>query len=120
MFAALAERKILEALARGEFDGLPGAGRPLEFDEDRLVSDEVRIAYRILKNAGCVPPEVALLREVRSPEQTLAAGLDGEARHRVLRKLQALSLAMAESESRRQRAQQAEAKYHARIVDRLA
>jgi len=49
----LAERRIEEAIARGEFDDLPGAGRPLELDDlDPLVPEELRLACRILKNAG--------------------------------------------------------------------
>jgi hypothetical protein len=49
----LAERKIEEAIARGEFDDLPGAGRPLELDDiDPLIPEELRLVYRILKNAG--------------------------------------------------------------------
>jgi len=49
----LAERKIEEAIERGEFDDLPGAGRPLDLDDlDPLLPEELRMAYRILKNAG--------------------------------------------------------------------
>ena len=49
----IAERKIEEAIARGDFDNLPGAGRPLDLDdEDPLWPEEVRMAKRILKNAG--------------------------------------------------------------------
>ena len=49
----IAERKIEEALARGEFDNLPGAGRPLNLDDiDPLLPEELRMAFRILKNAG--------------------------------------------------------------------
>ena len=49
----LAERKIDEAIARGEFDNLPGQGRPLDLeDEDPLAPPEVRMAKRILRNAG--------------------------------------------------------------------
>ena len=54
----LAERRIEEAIARGEFDDLPGAGRPLDLDdEDPLLPEELRLAYPILKNAGCLPAE---------------------------------------------------------------
>ena len=50
---SLAERRIDEAVARGEFDNLPGAGRPLDLDdEDPLWPEEVRMAKRILRNAG--------------------------------------------------------------------
>jgi hypothetical protein len=58
MFDQIAERKIAEALARGELDHLPGEGRPLELDDDALVPEDLRLAYRILKNAGFAPSEV--------------------------------------------------------------
>jgi len=67
MFAAfddLIERRIDEARRQGAFDDLPGSGRPLELDDDRLVPEELRVAYRILRNAGFVPPEVEALRDV--------------------------------------------------------
>jgi hypothetical protein len=67
MFAAfddLIERRIDEARRRGAFDDLPGSGRPLELDDDRLVPEELRVAWRILKNAGFVPPEVEALRDI--------------------------------------------------------
>ena len=48
----LAERKIAEAVSRGEFDDLPGAGRPLDLQDDALVREDERLASRILKNAG--------------------------------------------------------------------
>jgi hypothetical protein len=53
----LAEKKIEDAVARGEFDDLPGAGRPLELDDDALVPEEMRMAHRILKNADVPLPE---------------------------------------------------------------
>jgi hypothetical protein len=73
---ALAERRIEEAIARGELDELPGAGRPLELDDDRLVPEELRLAYRILKNAGYVPPEVEDLREIAELERLVREGCD--------------------------------------------
>jgi hypothetical protein len=61
---ALVERRIEAAIARGELDNLPGAGRPMDLDDDPLVPDELRVAYRLLKNAGYVPPELAQWAEV--------------------------------------------------------
>jgi hypothetical protein len=63
-FDDLIERRIDEARRRGAFDDLPGCGRPLELDDDRLVPEELRVAWRILKNAGFVPPEVEALRDI--------------------------------------------------------
>ncbi|GAB4472475.1 MAG: DUF1992 domain-containing protein [Burkholderiaceae bacterium] len=61
---ALIERRIAEAMARGDFDGLPGAGRPLALDDDPLVAEADRVAHRILKNAGLIPPELEQIAEV--------------------------------------------------------
>jgi len=61
---ALIERRIKAAISRGEFDNLPGAGRPLALDDDLLVPVELRAAYRLLRNAGFVPPELTQVAEV--------------------------------------------------------
>ncbi|HLS85541.1 MAG TPA: DnaJ family domain-containing protein [Burkholderiales bacterium] len=52
IFDLLAEKKIRAAAERGELDDLPGAGRPLELDDDTLVPEDLRMASRILRNAG--------------------------------------------------------------------
>jgi hypothetical protein len=84
----LAEKKIAEAIERGELDDLPGAGRPLELEDDALVPEELRLAYRILKNAGYVPPEVGALNEIAELERFVAAGeADAEAHSKALRRL---------------------------------
>src|SRR5688572_33108412 len=59
MLDFIAEQRIAEAIANGDFDDLPGAGKPLELDDDALIPEELRLAYRILKNAGYVPAEAA-------------------------------------------------------------
>jgi hypothetical protein len=51
LLEALAEKKIADAVARGELDDLPGAGRPLDLEEDSLIPEDFRMANRILKNA---------------------------------------------------------------------
>ena len=58
----IAEERIAKAIARGEFDNLPGQGRPLNLDdEDPLWPEEVRMARRILKNS-CLDDPAAELR----------------------------------------------------------
>ncbi len=58
-----AERHIRDAQQQGEFDNLPGSGEPLRLDDDAHVPPELRAAYRLLKNAGCLPPELAQRKE---------------------------------------------------------
>lgn len=58
-----AERHIRDAQNRGDFDALPGSGEPLILDDDVHVSPELRAGYRLLKNAGCLPPELEQRKE---------------------------------------------------------
>ncbi len=54
----IAERRIVKAIDNGELDDLPGKGKPLELDDDSMVPEHLRVGYRILKNAGYIPPEL--------------------------------------------------------------
>ena len=67
----LAEARIQEAIQRDELRGLPGEGQPLRLEDDSAIPEELRAAYRLLKNAGFLPPELQLRREVREAEQLL-------------------------------------------------
>ena len=59
----IAERRIEEAVRDGVFSDLPGAGKPLDFEES-FVPEDLRLAYRVLKNAGFAPPEIELKKEI--------------------------------------------------------
>jgi Domain of unknown function (DUF1992) len=81
----IAEEKIRDAMRAGAFDNLPGAGRPLALDDDALIPEDLRMAYRILKNAGCVPPEIEARKEAATLRKLVAAAADGAALWRSLR-----------------------------------
>ena len=94
MFDEIAERKIAEAIARGELNDLPGEGKPLQLDDDANVPEDLRVAYRILKNAGYVPPEVDSLREIGQLERLIEEkSVDDPAKARLLRKIALLRTA---------------------------
>ena len=57
-FEKIVEERILKAQKRGEFENLPGAGKPLVFEDNRFISEELRLAYKILKNADFLPVEI--------------------------------------------------------------
>jgi hypothetical protein len=63
-FSKIAENRILEALEAGEFDNLEGRGKPLQFEDESHIPPELRMAYKILKNADCLPPELNLRQEI--------------------------------------------------------
>jgi hypothetical protein len=86
-FQKIAERRIVEAIREGAFDNLPGAGKPLKLEDDSHVPEDLRIAYKILKNAGYVPPEVALRKEIAKAEDLLEGMEDTKVKYRQFKKL---------------------------------
>ena len=86
-FQKIAERRIVEAIREGAFDDLPGAGQPLKLEDDSHLPEDLRIVFKILKNAGFVPPEVALQKEIATLEDVLAGMEDTRAKYRQLKKL---------------------------------
>jgi hypothetical protein len=60
----IAEQKLAAAARDGAFDNLPGAGRPLPPDPAADAPVELRLAMRVLKNAGYIPPEIETRREM--------------------------------------------------------
>ena len=78
----LAEQRIEDAMRDGAFDNLPGAGKPLALDDDLLVPEEARVAYRVLKNAGLVPPELETRREIADLHRLVASATAHEEQRR--------------------------------------
>ena len=67
----MAEQRILEAQRNGEFDNLPGKGKPLELEDLSWVPQDLRIGYKVLKNAHVLPPEAELLKDIHTLEDLL-------------------------------------------------
>lgn len=94
----MAEARIQEAVDRGELDNLPGAGKPLPPDDmNPLVPEALRMAYRVLKNAGFIPPELSLEQEVRHLAQVFAATDDLHQGQRRRERLELLRLRLGEA-----------------------
>lgn len=114
----LADAHIEAAAERGEFDNLPGAGKPLAPDEARHVPAELRAGYLLLKNAGFVPPEIQAQRDIRAVEDLLATAeprsSDAE---RLIRRLRWLETRL--QSSRRGRALIQHGQYGDRVRQRL-
>lgn len=83
----IAERRILEALKKGDFDNLPGQGQPLDLKDDSHIPEELRLAYKILKNADCLPPELEARKEIRQMEDLLESIPDEKERYRLIKKI---------------------------------
>src|SRR5262245_9222878 len=63
---SLIEQIIREAMEKGEFDNLPGKGKPLDLEAYFATPEDVRLGYSVLKSAGCLPLEVELQKEIES------------------------------------------------------
>jgi len=86
-FDKIVEERIRKAQLSGDFDDLPGQGKPLRFEDDRFIPEELRLAYKILKNAGCIPPEIELKKEIHRTEDLLGAMEDTAERYRMIKRL---------------------------------
>jgi DnaJ family protein C protein 28 len=60
------ERQIIEAQERGEFDDLPGKGKPLDLTENPFADPEWRVAYKILQDNDFTLDWIELGKEIRA------------------------------------------------------
>ncbi|UZP66550.1 DUF1992 domain-containing protein [Desulfovibrio mangrovi] len=96
IIATIAEQRIAEATEKGAFEQLPGAGRPLELEDDSMVPPDLRMAYKVLKNAGYLPPEAQDMKDATTIIEMLQGNVDEQTRYRQMQKLQAIFFRMKE------------------------
>ncbi|MFT3958236.1 MAG: DUF1992 domain-containing protein [Desulfovibrio sp.] len=115
----VAERRIEEALSQGAFDNLPGAGKPLEIEDLSHVPEDMRMAYKILRNAGCLPPELEERKELNRLVDLLEHCEDEQER---VRQMQRVRFMITRAKMRFQRPMQIEQDdpYYDRLLDRLS
>ena len=87
-FDRIVEAMIKEAMERGEFDNLPGQGKPIDLTEYFETPEEVRLAHSMLKNAGMTSREVDLLKEIAELKQLHGAFLDEKKKQEIEQKIQ--------------------------------
>ena len=119
LFDSLVEEKIRQAQEAGEFDNLSGQGKPLELDEDSLVPTELRACYRILKNAGYVPQEVTLRKEIHSVQQLIEISSDEKEKSQYKNRLQLLLIKL-EAASPERRNLLTSNEYNSLLKDKLS
>ena len=85
----IAEEKIREAQDNGFFDYLPGKGAPIIYEDDSGIPEELRMAYKILKNSSCLPPELQERKDISSLAEMLEHCEDEQTRVRQMHKLRA-------------------------------
>ena len=114
----IAEERIREAIERGEFDDLPGKGQPLNLEDDSHLPTDLRLAYKILKNANCLPPELELRKEIRTTEALLAGIQDTQEKYKQMKKLNYLVMKLNMTR-RGSIALEENQLYYERVVDKM-
>lgn len=90
-FEQIAERKIALAIERGELDNLKCKGLPITLDDDCQVPEELRMGFRILKNAGICPMEIQVLNEINKLKQEVKQTEDANYRQLLLHQISILN-----------------------------
>jgi hypothetical protein len=86
-YEKIVEQRIKEAMEKGEFDNLPGKGRPIPLEDDSHVPEDLRLAYKVLKNADCLPPELLEKKEILQMEDMLTMIPDAKERYKLIKKI---------------------------------
>jgi len=77
-FDRIVEAIIRDAIARGEFENLPGQGKPVDLTDYFNTPEDIRVAQAMLKNAEMVPVEVELLQEIVALKELILSSSDEE------------------------------------------
>jgi hypothetical protein len=118
-FQRIVEKRIKEAQQRGAFDDLPGSGEPLEFEDDSRIPEDLRLAYKILKNADCLPPELMLKKEIRRMEDMLERIPDEGERYRLIKRINYKIMKLNMTRNRPPLLEEAQI-YYDKLVDKMA
>ncbi|OOR06762.1 hypothetical protein BW900_11090 [Bacillus mycoides] len=92
VFLNIAEEKIRQAIRNGDLDHIPGKGKPLQLEDLSMVPPELRMSYKILKNAGMIPPEMELQKDILKIEDLIACCYDEVERKELQEELTAKTL----------------------------
>ena len=115
----IAERRIDEAIREGTLDVASWRNRPLPLTNDHLVPEELRMAHKILRNAGYLPPEIETRKEIQQVEELLAGCEDEYTRVRQLKKLSYLLMKLHAIKGESVNIERQD-EYYRRIVERIS
>jgi len=114
----IVENIIREAIEKGEFDNLPGKGKPLVFEDDSHVPEYLRLVYKILKNADCIPPELQLKKDIQAAQDLLSGLTDEKEKYRQMKKLNFLVMKLNAIQKRPVNLEETQI-YYERLLDKI-
>lgn len=100
----LAERQIQRARLKGDLQGLEGEGKPLpDRPGDAFISAGDAVGFRIMAQAGVLPEEITLKKQVAAKMEELATLTDDAARRKAMAELAELQMKQAMAEEARRK-----------------
>lgn len=117
--AFIAEQKIAQAMKEKEFTSPEWKNKPLPLDDDRFVPDDLKMAYKLLKNAGYLPPEIENRKEVQRLEDLIARTEDEHERVKQMKKLSVLLMKVDANRSFSSNIANQE-DYYRKVVERIS
>lgn len=96
--AMIAEQKIAQAMKEKDFNSPKWKNKPLPLEDDRFVPDDLKMAYKVLKNSGYLPPEIEERKEIKRVEDLIAKTED---EHERLKQMKKLSVLLMKVEAKR-------------------
>ncbi len=114
----IAEQKIAQAMQERDLNSPKWKNKPLPLDDDRFVPDDLKMAYKILKNSGYLPPEIENRKEVKRLEDLIACTEDEHERLKQMKKLNVLLMKIdAQRSTPVNIAEQSD--YYQKVVERI-
>jgi hypothetical protein len=117
--AFIAEQKIAQAMQERDLNSPKWKNKPLPLEDDRFVPDDLKMAYKILKNSGYLPPEIEDRREVKRIEDLIAATED---EHERLKQMKKLNILMMKIDAKRSFSSNISEQqdYYQKVVERIS
>lgn len=117
--AFIAEQKIAQAMQERDLNSPKWKNKPLPLDDDRFVPDDLKMAYKILKNSGYLPPEIEDRKEVKRIEDLIAATED---EHERLKQMKKLNVLLMKIDARRSFSSNIadQKEYYQKVVERIS
>jgi hypothetical protein len=81
------DEQIRKAIEAGEFDNLPGKGKPIDLSAYFETPEDLRIAYSMLKSNKFVPEEVELLKDINELKKRLSACSDENEKSKIKKEI---------------------------------
>jgi hypothetical protein len=116
--AFIAEQKIAEAMRERDLNSPKWKNKPLPLEDDRFVPDDLKMAYKILKNSGYLPPEIETRKEVKKMEDLIASTED---EHERLKQMKKLNVLLMKVDANRQFSStiSAQQDYYRKVVEKI-